>query len=97
MKIKIELSEEDAACIWQNGRQQSLTETINDVLSENAAEWRVKNAIEDFRASGQPVAIKCAECNRYLQFDIRTGFNRCVNDECEKWGQPVVNVLKGDK
>lgn len=31
--------------------------------------------------------IKCPECHRELQFDIRTGKDRCINEDCDNWGK----------
>jgi hypothetical protein len=40
--------------------------------------------------------MSCAECGRELMFDIRIGADRCVNEECEKWGRPQKDPPRDD-
>lgn len=58
MKLTIEITEEDAACIWANHHSRPVAEIVEGILKSEAAKYRqaypgaVSKAVADFKTKG---------------------------------------------
>jgi hypothetical protein len=87
MKIEIELTEEDAACIWTNNWGEKNRRSVKDIVQE-----LVTIEANDFRRNF-PTSVESAvrmfhKANSYYSYDRRRRYPLCHHS-----GSEIVNFL----